>query len=190
MPATVSRFFWYYLGLALLSSWGCGEADEKKVGPECSTDTLSGGCVCERRRDHNNAECSPSSHPGTTCCAARGWPDEKGCDCRPRSGSCEDEIGDWTAVALCNDPGMSSPDEDCLEPGLRFKASCHADSDCGPVLTCMKPCPSCESTCNLPCGGEERGDAWCESFGAGECGAKSCSECYPVCRSAPTQCGP
>jgi hypothetical protein len=88
-------------------------------------------------------------------------------------------------------PGTGvTPGPSCDNPGAKFKASCTTDAECGPVLTCMKPCPSCDESCNLPCGTGDEGDALCASYGAGTCPAKTCTECYPVCDQAPTSCGP
>lgn len=78
----------------------------------------------------------------------------------------------------------------CDNPGAKTKAYCDGDDDCGPVLTCMKPCPSCSKSCNLPCGSGDEGDALCASYGAGTCPSKSCTMCFPVCNKPPTRCEP
>ena len=89
------------------------------------------------------------------------------------------------ATGCASDPGGA---DSCGHPGYTFKSYCSSSADCGPVLTCMKPCPSCDKTCNLPCGGGG-GDALCAGYGAGTCRPAQCSSCFAVCSSAPTSCG-
>jgi len=55
---------------------------------------------------------------------------------------------------------------------------------CGPLMTCMASCPSCDTGCHIPCDS----DFECARYGAGFCRSASCSACRRVCSQAPTSC--
>jgi hypothetical protein len=79
-------------------------------------------------------------------------------------------------------PGGGSGDT-CPDPqGSRYMSSCSSDSDCGPVMSCVRTCPSCSKSCKLLCG--EQSD--CDAAGAGSCYGSSCTLCRKWCHGAPT----
>ncbi|GMV41835.1 MAG: hypothetical protein AMXMBFR64_35510 [Myxococcales bacterium] len=201
--------------LALKADCTCDYNPVCEAAMKCS----SGKCSCDPECNHGEA-CGADGHCDTWCptgvdadCA--GSPDDgKYCASEPApptsldagtggadvtgAGAQPDPVQPTFAGTCAPSPSSAAPGVGgsggdpgaCGDPGAKTKASCKEDGECGPVLTCMKPCPSCEKTCNLPCGTGDEGDALCASYGAGICPEKTCTMCFPVCSKPPTRCTP
>jgi hypothetical protein len=159
-----------FLALVTLAG-GCvmGACSTRAPLPTVACQAEGSGCACYANEGKVSAaaaamSCNPSTYPGTTCCAAAGWPTSNVCTCSSNAIVCgivpgyfeplEDggaplagcvcstggsEIGQGVG-ATCEPGGWSSPPSSigvcCLYPANFMNEAAGPTCACGPSFVC------------------------------------------------------